>query len=168
MKAASAFFSYTKGGSVQRLVHALKYEGCKEVGEFAGKKMAESWMEHPELMPDIIVPVPMHVERKRQRGYNQAELLAEAMSSVLQVELDSRSLIRNSRAASQTTKRRYDRFTSLDGKFSVSGCQSLAGKRIMLVDDVITTGATAMACLGVLRNIPGSVLMVAAMASAGR
>lgn len=166
--AANALYQYRKGGRVQHLVHALKYHGRREVADFAGRKMAEDWDRHALLKPDVIVPVPMHPARERERGYNQAALIAIAFAEALDVPFDHRSLIRTSTGASQTSKSRFDRHASLDGRFVVARPENLSGKKVMLVDDVITTGATTIACLEPLMRLKGTTVLVSALAATSR
>ncbi|MFM9027451.1 MAG: ComF family protein [Bacteroidota bacterium] len=162
--AATAFYEYRKGGRVQKLVHALKYHGREEVADFAGRKMAEEWSKYLSFMPDVVVAVPMHSFRERQRGYNQAALIAQVFAEQLQVPFDRHSLIRVSTGASQTSKTRFDRYASLDGRFAVIHPENLEGKKVLLIDDVITTGATTIACLESMRQLTGVSLMVSAFA----
>lgn len=167
-EAACAYYHFTKGGRVQRLVHALKYRNQKEVGAFAGRKIAEMWKPEIAYMPDIIVPVPLHPERERLRGYNQAGLLAEAIAEALDIPLCTGVLLRKSAASSQTSKHRYERFGSLDGRFMINDTGILSGKTVMLVDDVITTGATILACAEALHHSSGIRLLITAMAATRR
>ncbi|MFM7217597.1 MAG: ComF family protein [Bacteroidota bacterium] len=166
--AASAYYQFTKGGAVQRMVHALKYEGREEVGRFVGRKMGEFWLQKKALQPDILVPVPLHVKRLRTRGYNQAGVLASSMAEAMGLPMRPDLLIKTASTGTQTNRQRFDRFSSLDRNFAVPSSSQLAESRILLVDDVITTGATLISCAGALHSAGASTVMVMAMATARR
>lgn len=142
-----AFLKFQKGGVVQRLLHQLKYNNCPEIGERLGKAYGRELSD--TLLAgefDLIVPVPLHRSRQRQRGYNQSAYFAKGLSEALQVPWDESISIRTHATASQTRKNRADRWENVRHVFDVRTAISVQGKRILLVDDVITTGATLEAC----------------------
>jgi ComF family protein len=142
-----AFLKFQKGGIVQHLLHQLKYNNCPEIGERLGKAYGRELRETSVASEfDLIVPVPLHRSRQRQRGYNQSAHFAKGLSESLQVPWDESISIRTQATASQTRKTRADRWENVRHVFAVETAIPVQGKRILLVDDVITTGATLEAC----------------------
>ncbi|NQX86260.1 MAG: ComF family protein [Flavobacteriaceae bacterium] len=144
---ATALFFFQKKGSVQQLLHNLKYRGHERIGTLLGK-----WLGH-ELSQsdyynaiDLIIPVPLHKARLRQRGYNQVEKFAQEIAVSLGVQYHSNILIKTSSTSTQVFKKRLERLNSSKASFKVINADILAGKHILLVDDIITTGATIEAC----------------------
>jgi ComF family protein len=144
---ASAFLKFRKGGLVQALLHELKYNNRPEIGvrmgHLYGRELIESGMQGSF---DLIVPVPLHASRMRKRGYNQSAKFAEGLSEALEVEWEESISLRVGATNTQTRKGRSDRWSNVRDAFSVAAIDKVAGKRILLVDDVITTGATLEAC----------------------
>lgn len=144
---ASAFLKFRKGGLVQSLLHELKYNNRPEIGvrmgHLYGTELLESGM-GAEF--DVIVPVPLHASRMRKRGYNQSAKFAEGLSEVLNVGWEESISLRTTATNTQTRKGRADRWSNVKDAFSVGSADRISGKRILLVDDVITTGATIEAC----------------------
>jgi ComF family protein len=144
---ASAFLKFRKGGLVQSLLHELKYNNHPEIGvrmgHLYGLELTESGMQNHF---DLIVPVPLHASRMRKRGYNQSAKFAEGLSEALNTEWQESISLRVSATNTQTRKGRADRWSNVKDAFSVGSVEKVAGKRILLVDDVITTGATLEAC----------------------
>jgi ComF family protein len=153
----SFVFSYVyfvKGGLAQRLIHQIKYKGQKEAArEIAG------WYGHLlknesnlSNQTDGIVSVPMHKTRLRQRGYNQADWIAEGLANALDVPVFADVLVRRSFKKSQTSKNRLERWDNVKTVFGVNNADNLVDKRVALVDDILTTGATIEACAIELLN----------------
>ncbi|HZY80499.1 MAG TPA: ComF family protein [Cyclobacteriaceae bacterium] len=144
---ASAFLKFRKGGLVQSLLHELKYNNRPEIGirmgHLYGTELIDSGMQNNF---DLIVPVPLHASRMRKRGYNQSAMFAEGLSEALKIEWQESISLRVSATNTQTRKGRADRWSNVKDAFSVGSIGKIAGKRILLVDDVITTGATIEAC----------------------
>ncbi len=160
---ASALLVFEKGNSVQKLIHQLKYKGQKELGAYLGRLMALDFKDSLDGV-DYIFPVPMHKRKRKQRGYNQSECLAEGIASILNTSIDSECLIRVNEKDTQTRKSVYDRWQNMSGVFDLMNCERFAGKHILLVDDVLTTGSTFEACIIALqktKNIEISVLALA-------
>jgi len=138
---------FRKGARVQNLVHHLKYKGRQDLGLKLGGLIAEKIKLNPDYAAaDLIIPVPLHPARARTRGYNQSLCIANGISAVLNIPVQSNLLIRKVNTSSQTKKGRFTRFENMQTVFSVSNQTALQGKHILLVDDVITTGATLEAC----------------------
>lgn len=138
---------FKKGARVQNIIHSLKYKGRKDLGIKLGIMIAERLLMSAGYAGiDLIIPVPLHRTRESLRGYNQSLCIAKGISKTLNVPVNSISLLRKKATASQTKKGRYKRFENMQCVFSVAHSEALKGKHILLVDDVITTGATLEAC----------------------
>lgn len=151
--AAMAMLYFRKGTSVQRLMHQLKYKGQTELGVKLGMLLGDRLKSTTTYQyADLIIPVPLHPKRLRSRGYNQSECIASGMSSVMGVPVANNLLLRQKATATQTKKSRYNRFENMLNVFGLSQPAALTGKHVILVDDVITTGATLEACGQLLLN----------------
>ena len=166
---ASAMYFFKKGGSVQRLVHQLKYKGHLEIGTLLGQNYGHK-LKQEERYKDIglIIPIPLHPKKLRIRGFNQAEVFAGGIAGSMHVQLNSSAIKRVVATSTQTKKSRYKRWENVSGIFEITDSAVLENKHILLVDDVITTGSTMEACLTQLNTIPGIRLSVAAIACAVR
>lgn len=164
---AGAFYSFGKGGKVQQLVHQLKYKGQKEIGVSLGKLYGFDLRKSGNFETvDTIIPVPLHAKRKRQRGYNQSEFFATGLSESMKVVTDFKTLFRALESDTQTKRSRFSRWKNVESVFQLRNSKKLEGKHILLVDDVITTGATLEACAQVLLRVPGVKVSVATIAYA--
>jgi len=143
---AFAFLKFRKTGIVQHLLHELKYNNHPEVGIKLGRLYGWELKNNSIDKFDLIVPVPLHATRKRKRGYNQSSKFAQGLSESLGVPWDESVSIRNASTATQTKKNRMERWNNVKDVFAVDHADRLQGKRVLLVDDVITTGATIEAC----------------------
>ncbi len=144
VKNTYSFLKFTKKGKVQRILHALKYRNQPELAEFLGFLYGNDLKAlslHSET--DLITAVPLHKEKQRIRGYNQADSIAKGLSSALDIPFDPKVLQRDIFTDSQTRSgSRFGRFSNVSGVFSVPDNTMVAGKKIALVDDVLTTGST--------------------------
>lgn len=148
---ATSYLLFEKGNVAQQLIHGLKYQNEKEIGIWLGKKFGEVVLKTEERdIIDVIVPVPLHKEKEKQRGYNQAKLIAEGISEVINVPVVEDGLIKIENNTSQTKKSRYQRFKNTSDIFIINETANLKGKRVCLVDDVLTTGSTLEAAAAVL------------------
>jgi ComF family protein len=165
LEAATAFLSMPRNGISHRLIHRLKYHGDQEVGERLGALFAHELLESKRMNGiDVILPVPLHPKKLHVRGYNQCDCIARGMAEILGVEVSLNNLTRTHFTASQTRRGRISRWSNVKDVFWVREPEKLTGKRILLIDDVITTGATIEACAVPLRKIQGVQLSVAALA----
>lgn len=167
VESAASFYSFGKGGKVQHLIHQLKYKGKKEVGVSVGKLYGQELKASDNFnLIDIIVPVPLHKKKLRKRGYNQSQYFAEGLSQTMNVDTDCKSLFRALASETQTRKSRFNRWKNVESVFQLKDSISLIGKHILLVDDVITTGATLEACAHTLLQIPGVKISIVTIAYA--
>ncbi len=165
LEAAAAMLYFSKGSRVQNLMHQLKYKNKPEVGVYLGKLAGKRLLENPIFSSaDLIIPVPLHKQKLLKRGYNQSLSFAEGLSEKLSIPVSIDNLIRTTGTESQTKKSRTSRYENMKEVFSVKDPQQLIGKHILLVDDIITTGATLEACCNVLREIPDVKISIAAIA----
>ncbi len=164
---AASLYYFTKGSSVQHLVHQLKYKGYKEIGEYLGRLYGRDLRQSP-LFNGIsaVIPVPLHPRKLALRGYNQAEWFAAGLAASMQVELDITTLVRIHASETQTRKSRFRRWENVREIFRITDTHRHAGKHVLLVDDVITTGSTLEAAGHSLLTIPGIKISVASIACA--
>jgi ComF family protein len=160
-----AYMHFHKKGIVQKLLHELKYNHKDEIGVMLGR-----WFGHDLLLAgfqdefDIIVPVPLHPSKLKKRGYNQSEAFAIGLSEVLKAEVVN-ALIRNVASETQTRKSRVERQENVASIFEISDVDLVLNKRVLLVDDVLTTGATIISCGNKLIGAGVSTFSVAVIAA---
>ena len=166
--AATAYYFFNKGEKVQELIHALKYRNKPEVGHKIGRLLGYD-LKASTLFKDIeaIVPVPLHANKIAIRGYNQSEQLAIGLVEAYNISCTN-LLIRNKHTETQTHKHRFERFVNVNSVFEINNMESAVNKHILLVDDVITTGSTLVACAEELLKIRGVRVSIAAMAYASK
>jgi ComF family protein len=164
--AACYFLVFEKNNITQSLIHNLKYKGQKELGVTLGKLCALYWQNKSFFKNiDVVVPIPIHKKKKEIRGYNQSEYLAKGISEVLGLQLDSNSLIKEVHTSSQTRKKRWERWQNVESTFRVSDGTSFTNKNILLVDDVVTTGATLEASVQALQKAEASTVKIITLAA---
>ncbi|TAE00474.1 MAG: ComF family protein [Bacteroidetes bacterium] len=165
LRNAFAYLQFNKEGITQSILHELKYKNNQEVGELLARYFAQ---EIKELVSEIefIVPVPLHHSKKLQRGYNQCDPIAKGFSQILEVPFAPDALIRNKATISQTRKSRSERQENVSNIFSVSDANIFKDKHILLVDDVLTTGATLEACAIPILEANCASLTIAVLATA--
>lgn len=164
---AAAFSFYNRGSRIRNLIHNLKYNGVKEIGYELGRIYGSDLQDSGFISGiDVIIPVPLHPSKKRQRGFNQADLISEGISDAAGVPVDMTTLERKVVTETQTRRSRYERWMNVEGIFSVNDTLKITGKHILLVDDVITTGSTLESCVNELLKTEGVRVSVAALAVA--
>lgn len=160
-----AMIYFHKKGIAQELIHNLKYRNHQEIGTMLGKWYAEDLKSLAIAKNfDFIIPVPLHKKRLKERGYNQVEEFGKAMSSILQVDYDDSILHRNFHSKTQTKKNFFGRTEIKKDLFDVTFSEAHHNKHFLLIDDVITSGATIEACARALLKIPDAKISIAAMA----
>lgn len=167
LQAAAAMFHFSKESGVQHLLHALKYKGRQDAGEYAGRLIAYKIKSSTGTLQtaEVIVPVPLHWKKQKIRGYNQCDSVANAIAAELQIPFNNQALERTHANISQTRKSRFDRWGNVAEIFAVKNPALLEGKHVLLVDDVVTTGATAEACLQTIAAYTSKVSFVAIAAA---
>jgi len=164
---ATSYFFFQKGSSFQKLLHILKYNGNKEIGVIMGKYAALDLLETPDFATvDLIIPVPLHPKKFKSRGYNQSEWIGKGIAMILNIPQDTSTLVRVKENPSQTKKSVYERFENTEDIFKLSDSTILAGKHVLLVDDVLTTGSTLEACILALLETEGIKISVFTLAVA--
>ena len=163
---ATAGYFFRKGNRIQKLVHQVKYAGHKEMGTVLGREMGKFLRDSRFSEIDLIAPVPLHLQKLRKRGYNQSEWIARGVAEILHKPLDVQTLVRRFFTDSQTRKKRFDRWKNVDSGFELTKYDNFAGQHILLIDDVITTGATLEACINAVSLAPETKVSVAAFAFA--
>ena len=147
LHAAMALLYFSKGGRTQNLIHQLKYKDQPEIGLLLGRSIGSRLMQSDSYAGiDVLLPVPLHPRRERKRGYNQSDYIARGISEVMNIPVNKKILFRNTATVTQTKKDRYQRFENLQHAFIVKQPTAIFNKHVLLVDDVITTGATLEAC----------------------
>lgn len=167
LNGAAAFLQFRKGGRTQHILHAIKYQNATELGTYMGELYAQQ-LNQSELFRsvDVIIPVPLHISRERQRGYNQSLLFAKGLGSGLNKEISANNLLRVTATSTQTRKSRFARFINMQEVFTVKQPEQLTNKHILLVDDVVTTGSTLESCAQLLLDKTGCSVSVATIAAA--
>jgi ComF family protein len=163
----AVLYVFEKGGRVQNLLHAIKYEGQSKLAVKLGNLLGEGIKNREEFSSvDYFVPIPLHPDKLKKRGYNQSEAFATGLHHVLKTPISNKQLLRIRNSATQTRKHKFERWENVDGIFTVQQPENFENKHVLLVDDVITTGATLEAAWQALKDIKGIRVSVAAIAFA--
>ncbi|MBK7241244.1 MAG: ComF family protein [Flavobacteriales bacterium] len=153
--AASAFLHFARSGVTQRMLHRLKYKKDHDVGSMLGGLMATELRDSPRFgSVDAFIPVPLHPKKERIRGFNQSKLLVEGMNKVWPKPMLNDQLLRVVQTTTQTRRGRLDRWTNVKEAFHIPDPVALQGLHVLLVDDVVTTGATIEGCVKALAVVP--------------
>jgi ComF family protein len=167
VRCATAQYFFTKGSLMQELMHGLKYKGNKELGFALGRLMGAQLQATNRFQEvDALVPLPLHPEKEHKRGYNQALHLCNGMAETLGKPVLKNAVIRTHHTESQTKKSRVERWENMEGRFLVQDPKAVQDKHILLVDDVVTTGATLETCGQKLLQVPGTTLSIATLCCA--
>ena len=162
---ATSLFYFFKKSNVQRLIHELKYNNQQQVGTFIGDWLGEQLVDSERFKTiDCIVPVPLHPKKFKKRGYNQVTTFGESLAKKLAIPYCSTILVRVSSTKTQTKKLRFERWKNVQELFHLNNNAALENKHILLIDDVITTGATLEACYEALSHTKNLKISIACMA----
>lgn len=162
-----SFAYFVKGGSIQKIIHQIKYKDKPRlavyIGELCGKQIASAF-EFKDI--DYIVPIPLHPKRLRDRGYNQSLKLAEGISAITKITIESDNLVRVINNPSQTKNTRFERWKNTDGIFAIKNKTIYKNKHILLIDDVVTTGSTLEVCAKLLLSCDSTRISIYTVGSA--
>lgn len=165
VRAAAAFLKMPRQGMVHHLIHLLKYHDHKMVGVRLGKLFGHELKQCNRMNDfELIIPVPLHPKKLFSRGYNQCDCIVEGIGFVSEKTVMRDNLVRIENNKSQTRMSRFSRWKNVETIFHIRNPELLEGKKVLLVDDVITTGSTIEACANILKTVPGLRLDVASLA----
>ena len=164
--AASGYF-FNKHSIIQNLIFQLKYHGNKESAHFLGRQIGLFLNNSSRFTTiDAIVPVPLNINREEKRGYNQSSLIANGISEIFKKPVLDGLIVRQRNTETQTTKKRMARFSNMENVFKIVNHSLVENKHILLIDDVLTTGATLESCSNVILAIPDTKVSIATIAVA--
>ena len=165
LAAATALFYFRKGGGVQSLIHQLKYGNRPDIGRYFGRMLGEELLQNSQFLTvDALVPIPLHPKKLRLRGYNQSEEIAAGIAMALERPVWPDVLVRQVATSTQTKRSALQRWENVRTVFAVPDPARIAGKHLLLVDDVITTGSTMEAAANKLLEAPNVIVSLAALA----
>ncbi len=167
VESAASYLYFQKGSSVQHLIHNFKYKGNVHLGYHLGKVYGNE-LKSSDIFSkaELIVPIPMHPAKQKKRGFNQSEVFARGIAEAMQIPIDVSSLVKKEKTQTQTKKSRFVRWENVETVFSIKDPEVFKSKHILLVDDVVTTGATIEACAQKLLKIEGVSLSIITLAIA--
>ncbi len=169
LQQATSLFVFEKEGKVQNLLHALKYENQQIVGELMGQTFYNDLRSSGFFDGiDHVVPIPLHQKKQKSRGYNQSECFAKGISDKSGINLDAVSFTREVETSTQTKKGKAERWANVKDAFALKNTEVFKNKHILLVDDVITTGATIEGAWQALKDVEGIKISVASIAYADK
>ena len=164
---ATAYFFYHKGSDFRRILHQLKYGGRKDLGVTMGRFIAAELAVSGFFRDiDVIIPIPLHPRKQKLRGFNQSECVARGVAAVTGIAIDTTSVVRCKYTDTQTRKSAYERWENVDGIFRLQCPERFSGKHILIIDDVLTTGATITACADAFCGVEGLRISVLTLAMA--
>jgi ComF family protein len=167
--AAHSEFYFSKESLLQHLIHQLKYKSNTDIGFYMGQMMGKTLLDSKRFDHiDYLIPLPLYPDKERKRGYNQAAIICNGMSEVMNVPVLNGNVIRRRFTETQTRKHRTERWENVEGSFVVKDPEALKAKAVLLVDDVITTGATLEACGVTLLQTENLKLYIATLAHAAK
>ncbi len=162
---ASSYLYFTKDSLLQHLLHSFKYNGNKDIGFYFGRCMGKAFLQSNRFNGiDALIPLPLHPRKEKKRGYNQATVLCNGIADIMQIPVLTNAVIRPTATETQTHKNRIRRWQNIEGKFLMNDTNSILNKHVVLVDDVVTTGATLESCGQELLRADGVRLSIATLA----
>lgn len=169
LTAAYSQFYFSKEFLIQHLIHQLKYKGDAKIGFYLGEIMGRTLMNSDRFNAvDALIPLPLYPDKEHKRGYNQAAVICDGMSSVMNIPVLNNAVIRQHATETQTRKHRTERWENVKDSFKVIKEYELNGKHLLLVDDVVTTGATLEACGNIILQAANARLSIATLAYAAK
>jgi len=167
--AAHSEFYFAKETLIQHLIHQLKYKNNTDIGFYMGEIMGRTLLASNRFNNiDYLIPLPLYPDKERKRGYNQAAIISNGMSETMNIPVLNGNVVRRRFTETQTRKHRTERWENVDGSFEIKDPSKLQGKKLLLVDDVITTGATLEACGSILLQVEAVQLFIASLAHAAK
>ena len=167
LEAGTSFCFFEKGTPIQHLLHQLKYNDEKEIGMELGKHLGAQLASSERFQSvDVLIPVPLHPKKEKKRGYNQSEWIAKGISQTFQRPINTDILVRKSDTSTQTHKSRFERWENVSGIFTLNKEIAVPFQHILLIDDVITTGATLEACASKFLELDGIKVSIATLTKA--
>ena len=165
---ATSIYAFHHGNTVQKLIHAMKFHKNSDLCLLMGRQMGQELLHSARFDDiDILVPVPLHWLRRFKRGYNQSELLCRGIAEVMHREMNSKALIRHRYTSQQSLTSAAERESNVEDAFRVKHPEQLEGRHILLVDDVLTTGATLVSCCDALSHVKDIRISIATLSIAG-
>jgi len=168
LRDAAAQYYFTKESLMQKLMHQFKYRGNKDLGLQLGRMMGNSLKQSGRFDVDALIPLPLFPAKEKKRGYNQAAVLCEGMKEAMNIPVLYNVITRPQHTETQTKKGRIERWKNIEGKFELVKHDLVNNKHLLLVDDVVTTGATIEACGGELLKAENVKLSAATLCVASR
>lgn len=166
LTSAMSEFYFSKDSIIQNMIHELKYRGNKKAGHYFGNLMGKSLLNSNRFNVDVIIPLPLFERKERMRGYNQSEIICNGIAKIINKPMIKNNVIRKVFTETQTKKHRLERWKNVQDIFCVTNTPQLEGKHILLVDDIITTGATLDACGTEILKVKDVKLSIATLAMA--
>lgn len=164
LDAIGSLYSFERDGPMQRIIHAIKYRGCRHLAQSVGRELGETLALFPEFADiDLIVPIPLHTARRRDRGYNQSDAIALGIGMARGIDIDRHAVRRRRNTTTQTSLNARERRRNVEDAFVVSS-DAIAGCNVLLCDDVFTTGATLNACAWALIGAGAATVVAATIA----
>jgi ComF family protein len=161
---ASAQFYFTKKSALQNLMHQFKYRGNKALGKQLGIIMGVQLLESRRFNDiDALVPLPLFENKERKRGYNQSKILCEGIREIMNIDIINDAIERPLFTETQTKKNRIERWKNMEGKFNLKAGNKISGKHLLIIDDVITTGATIESCANTLHEANNVKISIASL-----
>lgn len=160
-----AGYFFTKDSLLETLIYELKYKGNKDIGFYLGQLLAKFFLDNKRFDDaDVLVPLPLNARREKKRGYNQSKALCDGIAAIWGKPVMEKAVVRKVNTETQTHMGRITRWENMEGVFTVADAPAIANKHILLVDDVVTTGASLEACGSEILKVPGTTLSIATLA----